>query len=100
MFPRSVNIRCTAMRIEKASPPRAYRKRRRAEQEAQTRLQITEAAVKLHGTIGPALTTVTRTAAEAGVHHATVYRPLPDLDAPFISCPAPCARLNPPPTPH
>ena len=38
---------------------RAYRKRRRAEHEAQTRRQITEAAVKLHGTIGPARTTVT-----------------------------------------
>jgi AcrR family transcriptional regulator len=69
------------MRIEKTTPRRAYRKRRRAEREAQTRLHITEAAVKLHGTIGPAMTTITGVAAEAGVQRATVYRHFPDLES-------------------
>lgn len=78
---------------------RAYRKRRRAEHEAQTRRQITEAAVKLHGTVGPARTTVTGIAAQAGVQRATVYRHFPDLDSLFISCSAHWASLNPPPDP-
>ena len=55
------------MASEQITPRRVYRKRRRAEQEAQTRLEITEAAVRLHGTIGPARTTIKGVAAEAGV---------------------------------
>ena len=38
---------------------RPYRKTKRARSEEQTRLRITEAAVELHGTVGPAQTTVT-----------------------------------------
>jgi AcrR family transcriptional regulator len=78
---------------------RPYRKRRRAEQEAHTRLKITEAAVKLHGTIGPARTTISDIAAEAGVQRATVYRHFPDLESLFLSCSAHWASLNPPPDP-
>jgi AcrR family transcriptional regulator len=80
-------------------PRRAYRKRRRAEHEAQTRGQITEAAVKLHGTVGPARTTITGIAAEAGVQRATVYRHFPDLESLFMSCSAYWASRNPPPDP-
>jgi AcrR family transcriptional regulator len=80
-------------------PRRPYRKRRRAEQEAQTRLKITEAAVKLHGTVGPARTTISDIAAEAGVQRATVYRHFPDLESLFLSCSAHWASLNPPPDP-
>jgi AcrR family transcriptional regulator len=78
---------------------RPYRKRRRAEQEAHTRLKITEAAVKLHGTVGPAQTTISDIAAEAGVQRATVYRHFPDLNSLFLSCSAHWASLNPPPDP-
>ena len=78
---------------------RSYRKRRRAEQEAQTRLKITEAAVKLHGTVGPARTTIKSIAAEAGVQRATVYRHFPDLESLFLTCSAHWASLNPPPDP-
>jgi AcrR family transcriptional regulator len=85
------------MGSEKA--PRPYRKRRRAEQEARTRLKITEAAVKLHGTIGPARTTISDVAAEAGVQRATVYRHFPDLESLFLSCSAQWASLNPLPDP-
>jgi AcrR family transcriptional regulator len=77
---------------------RVYRKRRRAEQEALTRLQITEAAVRLHGTVGPARTTIKAIAAEAGVQRATVYRHFPDLESLFMSCSAHWASLNPPPS--
>src|SRR6266566_10389 len=78
---------------------RPYRKRRRAENEAQTRLRITEAAVKLHGTVGPARTTIKDVAAEAGVQRATVYRHFPDIASLFASCSAHWASLNPPPDP-
>jgi AcrR family transcriptional regulator len=80
-------------------PRRPYRKRRRAEQEADTRLKITEAAVRLHGTVGPARTTISDVAAEAGVQRATVYRHFPDLESLFLSCSAHWASLNPPPDP-
>lgn len=88
------------MSDERGRPQRrAYRKRRRAEHEAETRLQITEAAVRLHGTVGPALTTIKGIAAEAGVQRATVYRHFPDTASLFMACSAHWASLNPPPDP-
>jgi AcrR family transcriptional regulator len=79
--------------------PRPYRKRRRADTEAETRRRITEAAVRLHGTVGPARTTIKDVAAEAGVQRATVYRHFPDLESLFASCSAHWASLNPAPDP-
>jgi AcrR family transcriptional regulator len=79
--------------------PRRYRQLRRAELEAQTRLRIIEAAVKLHGTVGPALTTVTAVAVEAGVQRGTVYRHFPDEEALFGACTMHWAALNPTPSP-
>ena len=76
---------------------RNYRKKRRAEQEAETRLRITEAAVKLHGTVGPAKTTVSGIAREAGVQRATVYRHFPDEDAIYEACTSHYRALHPPP---
>ena len=67
---------------------RTYRKRVRAEQEEATRERITAAAVKLHGSIGPARTTVSALAEEAGVQRATVYRHFPDEVALFAACTA------------
>jgi|SRR5579884_719018 len=82
------------------APRRSYRKRRRAESEAQTRRRITEAAAKLHGTLGPARTTIKGIATEAGVQRATVYRHFPDLDSLFLACSTYWASLNPPPDPN
>jgi AcrR family transcriptional regulator len=65
---------------------RPYRKRRRAQLEAETRLRITEAAIDLHGSVGPARTTISAVAARAGVQWATVYRHFPDEDALFDAC--------------
>jgi AcrR family transcriptional regulator len=76
---------------------RRYRKRLRAEQEQQTRLRITEATVKLHGTIGLAHTTVQAIAKEAGVQRATVYAHFPDADALMAACSAHFFSLHPPP---
>lgn len=82
-----------------SSPTRVYRKRRRAEQEAQTRRRIVEAAVKLHGTIGPAHTTIKGIASEAGVQRATVYRHFPEMESLFTACSAHWSSLSPPPDP-
>ena len=76
---------------------RPYRKRRRAVQEQETRLLITEAAVDLHGTVGPARTTVSAIAERAGVQRATVYRHFPDEEALFGACSAHWLAANPPP---
>ncbi|HET7052359.1 MAG TPA: helix-turn-helix domain-containing protein [Solirubrobacterales bacterium] len=67
---------------------RRYRKRRRAAQEDATRRRITEAAVDLHGSVGPAKTTVSAVAERAGVQRATVYRHFPDEAALFAACSA------------
>jgi AcrR family transcriptional regulator len=78
---------------------RKYRKRRRAEQERRTSERITEAAVRLHGTIGPARTTVSGVAREAGVQRATVYRHFPDEVSLFAACSAHYWATNPMPDP-
>jgi AcrR family transcriptional regulator len=62
--------------VEKGTK-RKYELRQRAEEMARTRLRITEAAVYLHGTVGPARTTVSAIAEEAGVQRHTVYRHFP-----------------------
>jgi AcrR family transcriptional regulator len=72
----------------KTGPSRRYRKRARAELEARTRERIAAAAVKLHGTVGPARTTVSAIAEEAGVQRATVYRHFPDDETLFDACTA------------
>jgi AcrR family transcriptional regulator len=88
------------MSAEVTSPEtRRYRKRLRAEQERRTRQAITEAAMRLHGTVGPARTTVSGIAEEAGVQRATVYRHFPDEASLFQACSSHYASLHPPPDP-
>lgn len=74
-----------------------YRKRRRAELEERTRLRITEATMHLHERVGPAKTTVSAIADEAGVQRATVYRHFPDDEALIGACSAHWMSLNTPP---
>src|SRR5215203_7546514 len=74
---------------------RTYRKRRRAERELETRRRITEAAVELHGSVGPAHTTITAVAERAGVQRATLYRHFPDEGALFDACSSHWAAQNP-----
>jgi AcrR family transcriptional regulator len=76
---------------------RPYKKSRRAEQEAETRLRITESAVDLHGTVGPARTSVSAVAERAGVRRSTVYRHFPDEEALFGACSTHWMASNPPP---
>jgi AcrR family transcriptional regulator len=74
---------------------RTYRMRRRAELQEQTRRRITESAVELHGTIGPARTSMTAVAARAGVRRSTLYRHFPDEATLFDACGAHWAAANP-----
>lgn len=76
---------------------RPYRMKRRAEQEEETRLRITESAVELHGTVGPAHTSISAVAERAGVRRSTVYRHFPDEAALFGACSAHWIAQNPPP---
>src|SRR5439155_7772867 len=76
---------------------RPYRKKRRAELEAATRRRITESAVELHGTLGPARTSMSAVAERAGVRRSTVYRHFADEAALFDACTAHWAAANPQP---
>ena len=78
---------------------RPYRKRRRAQLEAETRLRITEAAVDLHGSLGPARTTISAVADRAGVQRGTVYRHFPDEDTLFLACSSHWMAQHPLPDP-
>jgi AcrR family transcriptional regulator len=81
-------------------PKRKYELKQRAEEMAETRKRITEAAVELHGTIGPARTTVSAVAKRAGVQRHTVYRHFPtDADL-FGACSAHYFSANPFPDPE
>ncbi len=81
------------MTVEK----RRYEKKRRAELEAETRRRITETAVELHGTIGPARTSISAIAERAGVRRSTVYRHFPDEAALFDACSSHWEAANPVP---
>lgn len=76
---------------------RKYEKKARAEAEAQTRRRITESAVELHGTLGPAQTSMSAVAEHAGVRRSTLYRHFPDERTLFGACSAHWAEANPPP---
>ena len=76
---------------------RSYRKQRRADLEAETRLRITVSALDLHGTVGPSQTSISAVARRARVRRSTVYRHFPDETALFRACSAHWAAQNPPP---
>jgi AcrR family transcriptional regulator len=81
------------------SATRTYRKRARARQEEETRRRITEAAVELHRTLGPANTRMTDVARRAGVSRMTVYNHFPrEIDL-FVACSSHWATQSPFPDP-
>lgn len=79
---------------------RTYTKGKRAEKEAETRQRIVEAALQLHGEIGPTNTTISLIAERAGVQRHTVYAHLPDDRAVFMACSGLHAERAPPPSPE
>lgn len=74
---------------------RKYELKQRAAEMADTRRRITEAAVELHGTVGPVRTTVSAIAERAGVQRHTVYRHFPTEDDLFVACSTHFTTLNP-----
>ena len=78
---------------------RPYRLKQRAESQEQTRQRITEATAELHGTVGPAHTTISAVARRAGVQRATVYRHFADERALFAACSAHWNSQHVPPDP-
>jgi AcrR family transcriptional regulator len=74
---------------------RPYKMKRRAELEQATRRRITESAVHLHGTLGPARTSMGAVASHAGVRRSTLYRHFPDEMALFQACSAHWRTANP-----
>lgn len=79
---------------------RKYKMDKRADLVGETRQRITEAAVRLHTTLGPASTTIAAIAEEAGVTRLTVYRHFADDATLFAACSRHWAEQNPPPDPH
>jgi AcrR family transcriptional regulator len=76
---------------------RTYTLKRRAEQQADTRRRIVEAAVELHGSIGPARTTVSMVAERAGVQRHTFYAHFPDDRSLLLACSALAFERDPMP---
>ena len=76
---------------------RKYDLKQRAQSQAETRRRIVEATVKLHGSVGPARTTISAIATQAGVQRLTVYRHFPDERSLFQACSSHWAVLHPRP---
>ena len=68
------------------SGTRRYQLRKRADAMDETRRRITQAAVELHGSVGPARTTISAIAERAGVQRQTVYRHFPNDVELFAAC--------------
>lgn len=67
---------------------RTYTLKRRAEQQAATRQRIVEAALALHGELGPARTSLSQVAERAEVQRNTLYAHFPDERSLLMACSA------------
>jgi AcrR family transcriptional regulator len=72
---------------------------RRADLVDGTRQRITEAAVRLHTTVGPSATSMSAVADEARVTRLTLYRHFASKDELFGACMGHWRSLHPPPDP-
>src|SRR5215468_7688050 len=77
------------------SPKRKYELKQRAEEMAETHRRITEAALELHGTVGPSRTTMSAVAKRAGVERRTLYRHFPNEADLFGACSTHYFAANP-----
>src|SRR4051794_30905718 len=92
MLPRSRR----AGGVRRESPTkRKYELKQRAEEMAKTHRRITEAAIELHGTVGPARTTLSAVAKRAGVERRTLYRHFPTEADLFAACSTHYFAANP-----
>jgi AcrR family transcriptional regulator len=78
-----------------SSPKRKYELKKRAEEMAETHRRITEAAIELHGTVGPSRTTMSAVAKRAGVERRTLYRHFPTEADLFVACSTHYFTANP-----
>lgn len=76
---------------------RTYTLKKRAQSQAETRRRIVEAAVDLHGTVGPAVTTFSMVAERAGVQRHTLYAHFPDERSLLLACSGFEQERDPPP---
>lgn len=76
---------------------RPYRMKKRTELQQATRLRITESAVELHGTLGPARTSMSAVAEHAGVRRSTLYRYFADEAQLFEACSKHWSKQHPVP---
>jgi AcrR family transcriptional regulator len=76
-------------------PKRKYELKKRADQMAETHLRITEAAIELHGTVGPSRTTLSAVAERAGVERRTLYRHFHSEADLFAACSTHYFEANP-----
>jgi AcrR family transcriptional regulator len=74
---------------------RKYELKKRAEEMAKTHQRITEAAIELHGTVGPSQTTLSAVAKRAGVERRTLYRHFPTEADLFEACSTHYFATNP-----
>src|SRR5256885_3645523 len=83
-----------------AVKPRRYTGVHLSRRPEETRRRIVEAAVRLHTTTGPAWTTISAIAAQAGVQRLTVYRHFPEEKDLFRACVVHGWESFPPPDPR
>jgi AcrR family transcriptional regulator len=76
---------------------RPHRFARRSELQEGTRRIITQSAVELHATLGPARTSLSAVAERAGVRRSTLQRHFPDDIALLAACTAHWGASHPPP---
>jgi AcrR family transcriptional regulator len=79
---------------------RKYELKKRAEHREATRRRIVDAAIDLHGTIGPVRTSVSAIAERAGVQRHTYYRHFPDERSLGLACSGLYSERNPLPDPE
>lgn len=85
--------------VSEQTATRSYRMRKRLEDVEETRRRIIDAAVDLHGSVGPSKTTFSAVADRAGVQRSTVYRHFADEEALFGACTSHWLADHPWPTP-
>jgi AcrR family transcriptional regulator len=78
-----------------SAPKRKYELKKRAEGMAETHRRITEAAIELHGSVGPSRTTLSAVAERAGVERRTLYRHFPNEAELFTACSSHYFAANP-----
>ena len=78
---------------------RKYEQSVRAEKQQETRQRIVDAAIELHGTVGPATTTLSAVAERAGVQRNTLYRHFANERTLLFACSSHWGAQHPVPAP-